>query len=133
VLRIVLPAVVEDLPNHLARKDGQLWIANPTCAAENYADRYAGIRDKEDALREWLDRVRADLGVIAEPDGLHVVAKSIDKVFGAGLGPRVVSRIGRVADQARTAGGLGTSPSGLLITQASRPHRSHTNYGRSPA
>lgn len=132
-LRIVLPAVVEDLPDHLRRRDGQLWIPNPTCPDENYADRYAGNWQKENAIREWLDRVRADLGVIARPDGLHKVAKSIDDVFGAGLGPRVVSRIGGVADQARIGGSLGTSASGLLITQASRPHRPHTNYGCSSA
>jgi hypothetical protein len=132
-LKIVLPAVVEDLPNYLGRRDGQLWIANPTCPDENYADRYAGNWQKEDALRKWLDRVRADLGVIAQPDGLHKVAKSIDEVFGASLGSRVVRRIGSVADQARTAGSLGTSASGLLIPQASRPHRPHTNYGCSPA
>jgi hypothetical protein len=131
-LKIILGFVVEDMPNHLVRRDGQLWIANPACSVENYADRYVGNRQKEEALREWLDRVRADLGVIARSDGLHRVAKSIDDVFGAGLGPRVVSRIGGVAAQARIGGSLGTTAAGLLVTQTSTPHRPHTNYG-SPA
>jgi hypothetical protein len=132
-LKIILGCVVEDMPNHLVRKDGHLWIASPACPDENYADRYIGNRQKEEALREWLDRVRTDLGAIARPDGLHKVAKSVDEVFGAGLGSRVIRRIGGVADQACLAGSLGTSASGLLITEAPRPHRPHTNYGCSPA
>jgi len=47
----VVEAVVADMPNHLHRTStGNLWIPNPTCPMENYADRYDGRPDKEKAL-----------------------------------------------------------------------------------
>jgi len=48
-------AVLDEMPNHLhGTSTGQLWVSNPTCSVENYADRYEGRPDKEKALTEWL-------------------------------------------------------------------------------
>ena len=119
------------MPDHVERRSGQLWVPNPTCDEENYADRYVGDASKEHALENWLRAVANDLDTLDRSAGWDVLAKSIDQAFGVGLGRRVARRIGVDASQARADRRLGSTATGLLTTTTSRPHRPHTNFGQS--
>lgn len=125
----VLPVVAADLVNHLEHRDGNLWIPNPRCRRENYADRYAGQQDKEDALAWWLGRVREDIGNVVAARQTQEVAKAIDVGFGEFLGGRAARRVGQDTQQLREVGALGSTSSGRLRVDRVQPHAGHRFYG----
>jgi hypothetical protein len=126
-----MAGIVAGMPEHLEYRSGQVWVVNPTCEQENYADRYVGDIAKAYALKNWLDTVAKDLGTIDRSQGLHVVTKAIDEAFGLGLGSRVARRMGEEATRALADRRLGSNATGLLSTAMSQPHRPHTNFGQS--
>jgi hypothetical protein len=127
----VVEAVVADMPNHLHRTStGKLWIPNPTCPMENYADRYDGRPDKEKALKDWLQRAWDDAsGVLSVRDAAHT-SEAIDRAFGPGLGSRIAKRLGLQTQRLRTLGALGSTSAGRLTTDVSGSHRQHRFYGQ---
>jgi hypothetical protein len=127
----VVEAVVADTPNHLHRTStGNLWIPNPTCPNENYADRYEGRPDKEKALKDWLQRARDDFSKVTTIHNAARVSEAIDEAFGPGLGSRIAKRLGLQIQQLRTLGALGSTTAGRLTTDASGSHRPHRFYGQ---
>jgi hypothetical protein len=126
----VIDAVLADMPKHLHRNAGRLWIPNPTCTEENYADRYDGNRDKEKALQEWLQRAQNDFGKLTSIRDSARVSEAIDEAFGPGLGSRIAKRIGRDTQQLRVLGALGSTEAGRLTTNISSSHRPHRFYGQ---
>lgn len=126
----VVEAVVVDMPNHLHRNAGELWVPNPTCSAENYADRYHGRPDKERALGDWLRRAHDDLSRVATVHDATRVSEAIDEAFGPGLGARIATRIGRATQRLRALGTLGSTETGRLTVNASGSHRPHRFYGQ---
>ncbi len=58
------------------------------------------------------------------------VSKTIDEVFGPGLGPRIAERLGRATQQLRVLGPLGSTATGRLTTNTSGSHRPHRFYGQ---
>lgn len=127
----VVEAVVADMPHHLHRTSaGRLWIPNPTCPMENYADRYDGRPDKEKALKDWLQRAWDDSsGVLSVHDAADA-SEAIDKGFGPGLGSRIAKRLGLQTQRLRALGALGSTSAGRLTTDVSGSHRPHRFYGQ---
>jgi hypothetical protein len=125
----VLDAVVADMPNHLHRNAGKLWIPNPTCPEENYADRYDGNPAKEKALRDWLERVQDDFRKVTVAREAARASEAIDEAFGPGLGSRIAKRIGNDTQRLRVLGALGSTGAGRLTAEVS-PHRPHRFYGQ---
>lgn len=124
-----LADVVALMPYEMRRTTGgDPLVPNPTLAEENYADRYAGDRDKCEALISWLDAARGDLRSAILEDGVHVKARIMDRAFGAELGGRVAQRMGATVAGAAAAGTLGTS-NGRLDVASHAPHRRHTFFG----
>lgn len=130
----VLRAVVPAMPEFLQRKSGELWLPNPTCIDENYADRYDGRRDKEKALYTWLEQVNRDLEDLDDTKGLDALKHRFDHVFGTGYGTRVARKVGEELQARSQAGSLFTSATGGLSTVTSdRPSNpGHTFYGETP-
>jgi hypothetical protein len=129
----VIEAVVTDMPNHVHTTDaGTLWIYNPTCAKENYADRYKGNPDKEAALHGWLQQMQDDVAKVTTARDAVRVSEAIDGAFGPGLGPRVAKRIGHDTQELRARGALGSTQAGLLTAGAGGSHRPHEFYGQPP-
>ncbi|HUG31986.1 MAG TPA: nucleotidyltransferase [Acidimicrobiia bacterium] len=130
----VLRAVVPSMPEFLQPKSGELWLPNPTCIDENYADRYDGRRDKEKALYTWLEQVDRDLEDLADTKGLDALEQRFNHVFGAGYGSRVARKVGEELQAHSQAGSLFTSAAGGLSTAASDrpPNPGHTFYGETP-
>jgi hypothetical protein len=127
----VVEAVITDMPKHLHWTDtGKLWIANPTCPQENYADRYDGNPDKEAALKDWLRRAQDDFSKVTTVQDVVRVSEAIDGAFGPGLGSRIAKRIGRETQRLRTLGALGSTQTGRLTAAVSGAHRSHRFYGQ---
>ena len=126
----VLEQIVVGMPDGIGRTSaGDLLVVNPTCEEENYADRYQGRMDKEEALHGWLKQAAVDLGAINTAHGAHVVTKRIDAVFGAGLGARVAKRLGLDAQQMRGVGAVAATGTGLLRVDPPSAHRQHKFYG----
>jgi hypothetical protein len=127
----VVEAVVADMPNHLHRTStGNLWIPNPTCPMENYADRYDGRPDKEKALKDWLQRAWDDSSrVLSVHDAAHA-SEAIDNAFGPGLGSRIAKKLGLQTQRLRALGALGSTTAGRLTTDVSDAHRPHRFYGQ---
>jgi hypothetical protein len=127
----VVEAVAAEMPNHLqwtnARK---LWIPNPTCPEENYADRYDGRSGKEEALRDWLRRAQGDFSKVTGVHDAARVSKAIDEAFGPGLGGRIAKQIGRETQRLRALGALGSTEAGRLAANVSGSHRPHRFYGQ---
>jgi hypothetical protein len=130
----VLRAVVPAMPELLQRRSGELWLPNPTCADENYADRYDGRPEKEKALYIWLEQIHRDLEDLADTKGLDALEQRFDQVFGPGYGGRVARKVGEELQGLSQAGSLFTSAVGSLSTVSSdRPSNpGHTYYGETP-
>jgi hypothetical protein len=126
----VVETVVADMLNHLHRNAGRLWIPNPTCSAENYADRYHGRPDKERALGDWLRQAQDDFSTITTVRDATRVSETIDEAFGPGLGSRIARRIGGATQRLRALGALGSTEVGRLTVNASGSHRPHRFYGQ---
>jgi hypothetical protein len=127
----VVNAVLDEMPNHLHRtSNGKLWVPNPTCSQENYADRYDGRPDKEKALAEWLQQAQDDFTKVLTLREATQVSKAIDEAFGPGLGPRIAEKLGRDIQQLRVLGAVGSTATGRLTTNTSAPHRAHRFYGQ---
>jgi hypothetical protein len=129
-LTVVVEAVVTEMPNHLHRNAGKLWVPNPTCSAENYADRYDGRPDKEHALGDWLRQAQDDFIKLTTLHDAVRVSEAIDEAFGPGLGSRIATRIGRDTQQLRALGALGSTEVGRLTANTSGSHRQHRFYGQ---
>ena len=124
-------AVLDEMPNHLHRTStGKLWVPNPTCSQENYADRYDGRPDKEKALAEWLQQAQDDFTKVLTLRETTRVSKAIDEAFGPGLGPRIAKKLGRDSQQLRILGALGSTETGRLTTNTNASHRPHRFYGQ---
>jgi hypothetical protein len=124
-------AVLDEMPNHLHRTStGKIWVPNPTCSQENYADRYDGRPDKEKALAEWLQQAQDDFTKVLTLRETTQVSKAIDEAFGPGLGPRIAKKLGRDSQQLRILGALGSTETGRLTTNTNASHRPHRFYGQ---
>lgn len=127
----VLRAVVPAMPEFIQRRPEGLWLPNPVCPDENYADRYQGRPDKEKALDGWLELVDRDLKDLFETKGLDLWERRINQVFGPGYGTRVARRASEELETQRHAGALFTSATGgLSVSASSQPKNpGHTYYG----
>jgi len=127
----VVEDVVAGMPHHLHRMDaGKLWVPNPTCTEENYADRYHNNPGKEQALQEWLQQAQDDFSKVTTVRDAARVSEAIDETFGPGLGSRIAKRIGRDTQQLRVLGALGSTEAGRLTANVSSSHRPHRFYGQ---
>lgn len=61
-----LYSILDRMDAHIDYSTGVAWIANPTDPAENFADRWQAYPRREEAFREWLDRVRGDFAAAAQ-------------------------------------------------------------------
>lgn len=130
----VLQAIIPVMPEFLQHEAGELWLPNPTCGDENYADRYGNRPEKEKALYAWLEAAQRDFEDLLDTKGLDVLEKRLDRVFGTGYGGRVARRVGEELRSGSQAGALFTSTTGGLSTAATgRPSNPrHTFYGEKP-
>lgn len=66
------------------------WVSNPVNEAENFADKWALVAQKEEYFYAWLDKLEEDLSAIkyGENKGLHILNES----FSAQYGNQVVKR-----------------------------------------
>ncbi len=119
------------MPQHVHRTSSRkLWIPNPACPLENYADRYDNDPGKEKALENWLRGAEDDFSELTSVRSAAWISKAIDDTFGPGLGSRIAKKIGRETQQLRTLGMLGSTAAGGLTADVSSTHRPHRFYGQ---
>jgi hypothetical protein len=128
-LEHVLGIIVRAMPDMIQRRRGQIWISNPVNDEENFADRFIGHPEREQALYKWLRELAGDLAVLRGARGLDQVAVVADSILGPGSGQRIARRLATKVQEARTARRLGSMSTGALAIGGASGHRDHTFYG----
>lgn len=131
-----LRQIIQGMPCHIERRNGQYWISNPTIAVENFAEKWNESEAKADAFYKWLRQVRIDL--IDDPltfAGIHNYSSAFGKCLGEAPARRVATAYGMQAKVAVDTGTLGMmSGSGLLTVQADnagvKKVEQHSFYGQ---
>jgi hypothetical protein len=123
-----LLAIVERMSDHIGGHEGEPSILNPTCPAENFADRYKDRPEKLQALFRWHAQLHQDLKDLIATSGPKI-SSAIDQIFGDDLGRRVYERIGTRGQELREAGAVGITATGGLTIGGSRPSKPHTFSG----
>jgi len=123
-------SVVQRMPHHVENRDGVLWVSNPVCAGENFADKWSEYPDRRAKFVRWIGQVECDLeAALGEKSGVKAVHQRLSKAFGDLPVRKAVSAIGDSTRTARERGGVRVTPSGLLTVGAGAQVRSHNFYG----
>jgi hypothetical protein len=89
VIEQVLDLIVRAMPGMIQRRRGQIWIPNPVNDEENFADRFVGHPEREQALYRWFRDITTDLDALRGTRGLDQVANAADSILGKGSGQRI--------------------------------------------
>lgn len=131
-LLAVMTAIARRMPALVDVRSNPPQICNPTCPAENYADRFADRPERTAALLAWLDELNGDLTALAAARGGDVY-ESFGKSFGVDFGAQAVKRMAGSVSSARETGSLytaGTGALGFAPTSGQRHNEKHDFYGR---
>jgi hypothetical protein len=122
---------VERMPDHVEDRNGVLWVPNPACEEENFADKWADYPLRQRKFERWRKAVLEDLrGVQHEDAGLPAVHARLAKAFGADEVKAAVSKLGEDTRDLLREGELKVSrTTGALVTGAGLGIARHGFYG----
>ena len=115
----------------VVRTDGKYVISNPTNDAENFADRWNDEGSRlPGAFFAWTRKLREDLGLLADGDGLDTLGRVLSESFGRGASHKALNAMTGGLREARDRGVL-RSAGGVLVAggAAGRAVGGHTFYG----
>lgn len=93
-LATAMTKLVRDMPNHIERRQGVYWVANPVNPDENFADRWIDRPDRAEAFFAWLDAVKSDLAALDATRDFGVVGERLKASFGEGIVNEALNRPG---------------------------------------
>lgn len=100
------------------------WIANPTDARENFADRWVDFPERKRAFYDWLRQARADFQAAAQAHSAGALIDALGPRIGHDLIRRVARKRHAVPSTALTQMGGFKSRLATLVHQiTSAPHR----------
>lgn len=105
----------------------EYWVANPACPGENFAEKWNEFPERREAFYEWHEGIVGFIDEFAEAKG-EKIYKSMSAAFGEAVALNVRQRSTRAYNEARKAGHLGVTASGLGFVSESLT-RKHTFYG----
>lgn len=70
-----LRTILKNMRMHIKERDGIKWVVNPVNPAENFADKWAEVPEKEEKFYQWMDKAQHDFG-------LYLTANAYDKLHG---------------------------------------------------
>jgi hypothetical protein len=106
------------------------WIGNPVNDAENFADKWPDMPQREQKFYQWLDQAKKDIAQITERRGLHRIQEGLSASFGEKAVNRAFSAIGEQAYKQRESGTMRMAAvTGTLGTVGRAPVPQHTNHG----
>lgn len=87
-----LAAILAGMDTHILRQAGRYWIANPTDALENFADKWAEHPERAAAFFEWLERARQEFAYAARSTDRKIIAETFGQGVGSSLADRAYRR-----------------------------------------
>jgi hypothetical protein len=60
-IETALIQLIRKMPNHIEKRNGKWWVANPAHPDENFADKWNENQERREAFVRWLGRVLGDL------------------------------------------------------------------------
>lgn len=74
--------IVDGIPNHIAYRDGQWLVPNPSHPDENFADKWNTQPDRKDEFDDWLARASADFTRAVDTPGIETAGNHLAKSLG---------------------------------------------------
>lgn len=103
-----LYSILDHMAAYIERRNGVVWIANPTDPAENFADRWTKYPQRKLDFYEWLDQARKDFLAAAQAIDRKTAIAALQPRFGKRLMETATNRHGSpLAQVARRGRGLG--------------------------
>lgn len=128
--------IVRHMPRFIETRDvnGRLqwFVWNETTEGENFAEKWNHDPRRAQAFFDWHRVAVADLGQLAELEGLDRLSKSLGQSFGEGPVASMLDKMSMEISDARKAGRLSVAPLlgvTAVPTPRSTPVRSNTFYG----
>ncbi len=137
-LGTALLEVIEDMPDFIAKSDGQWLVLNPAQPKENFVDKWnePETAHRRQAFEGWLRRIQQDIenAGSAEGSGLDVLVDRLSNSFDRRVLAKSAANWGRTTVHLRGQGKFGmTSGTGALAISSARPTPAHGFYGRGQA
>jgi len=129
VFALVRRASIE-MTSHIENRDGVLWVPNPVCPTENFADRWTTNRMAYDKFIEWLDSLSRDLASVDGAVGMDTIITKLAAGLGRDEVRRAAETMGGQTRVARETGKLAMAASGALaVGGTGRPVPNHQFFG----
>jgi hypothetical protein len=126
----ILRSFSRDAEGAIKRRGADLWLPNPVCEDENFADRWNSHPERFVAFQRWLASLAALMGTVYETRGHDKIAAVLSKSFGSLPTENALREIARASQRASADGRLAISQQGRLVTNGSgHPVPRHTFYG----
>ena len=89
--------LVKEMPNHIYKNNGVVWIPNPVNPLENFADKWQEYPERKRNFYRWLQQVQQDIDEMLEQHDIQII--------GEALKPRLGDQVVKKAMQDLTEGG----------------------------
>jgi hypothetical protein len=76
-----LKRIVHDMPLYIEKRACVSYVANPTDALENFADKWAEYPEREEAFQDWLVQCRKDLNGMIRAENRTLLEHYYDRKF----------------------------------------------------
>src|SRR5260370_41470835 len=73
--------LVRKMPDHIEKRNGKWWVANPAHPDENFADKWNENPERREAFVRWLGRARGDLAGAPIAESSAVRRNSLSESF----------------------------------------------------
>lgn len=107
----------------------EYWVINPACPEENFAEKWNECPERREAFYEWHSEMIKFIEDFSIARGEEIY-KSMSVAFGESVALNVQQRRTRAYSEARKAGNLEATASGLGFVSSSVLTRKNTFYGR---
>ena len=111
-----LRGLLERMPAFIDHSAGYPCVANPTNAAENFADKWRTHPEREEAFYEWNGKARQDLDALCAATGLADVRSKLVPFFGRKRSDLILSRMAERTNERRLTGLKVDTMTGLVGT-----------------
>lgn len=106
--------LVVRMPLFIDYSRGYAYVANPTIAAENFADKWRTHPEREHAFQEWIHKLGKDLNRLSSATGMSAVRSALIPFFGENRTDIVLKRLAQKTNTQRKTGLKTDTKTGLI-------------------
>ena len=77
-----LQNLVKEMPNHIYKNNGVVWIPNPVNPLENFADKWQEYPERKRNFYRWLQQVQQDIDEMLEQHDIRIIDESLKQRLG---------------------------------------------------